>query len=207
MSDLNLIQRMARITAEMPTVAKNLKVDAGKSSYKAVSERDIIDAVKPLEAKWGVYSYPVSRETEDAQILTAEGQYGKSTKFYCRIKTVYRFVNVDDPKDFIDMEAFAVGIDTQDKGDGKAATYCDKYALMKAYKISTGEDPDADPSTEEKYTKTDLICAACGNPIRDGRKKNGNIWPAAQIAKVTKERFGRTLCEDCGKAAASADEN
>jgi len=29
-------------------------------------------------------------------------------------------------------------------------TYADKYALMKAYKIITGDDPDQDPSKENK---------------------------------------------------------
>ena len=57
MSALNIYQRMAAITAELQTVAKNLNVDTGKGKgYKAVSERDVIDAVKPLEAKHGVYS-------------------------------------------------------------------------------------------------------------------------------------------------------
>ena len=32
-------------------------------------------------------------------------------------------------------------------------TYADKYALMKAYKIETGDDPDKDPSGELKGTK------------------------------------------------------
>jgi ribosomal protein S27AE len=30
-------------------------------------------------------------------------------------------------------------------------TYGDKYALMKAYKISTGDDPDQNASVEEDY--------------------------------------------------------
>ena len=57
MSELNIYQRMAAITAELQTVAKNLNVETGKGKvYKAVSERDVIDAVKPLEAKHGVYA-------------------------------------------------------------------------------------------------------------------------------------------------------
>ena len=59
-----------------------------------------------------------------------------------RIKTVYRFVNIDNPEQYIETITFAEGIDTQDKGSGKAMTYADKYALMKSYKISTGEDVD-----------------------------------------------------------------
>ena len=45
---MNIYQKMANITAELQTVAKNLTVQQTKNStYKAVSERDILDAVKP----------------------------------------------------------------------------------------------------------------------------------------------------------------
>lgn len=149
---MNIYQKLAAITAEMAIVAKNLNVDTGKGkSYKAVSERDILDNVKPMEEKHGVYSYPVARETVESERLETETQYGTKTTFYTRIKTVYRFVNVDDPTDFIETVTFSVGLDSGDKGDGKAMTYGDKYALMKAYKISTGDDPDAQASVDMNY--------------------------------------------------------
>ena len=159
MNERNIYQRMAAITAELQTVAKNLTVPTGgKNSYKAVSERDILDAVKPLELKHGVYSYPVGREVIESNLLESEstynGQTKKTTTFMTRIATVYRFVNVDNPTDYIQTTTFAEGIDTQDKGSGKAMTYADKYALMKAYKISTGDDPDQTASEENNYTRT-----------------------------------------------------
>ena len=154
---MNIFQRMSAITAELQTVAKNLTVSTGKNnSYKAVSERDIIDAVKPVEVKHGVYSYPFDREVLESEILENEsvfdGKVTKMTTFYSRIKTTYRFVNMDDPEDYIDMVTFAEGIDSGDKGSGKAMTYGDKYALMKAYKISTGDDPDQNASEETHYS-------------------------------------------------------
>ena len=134
MSALNIHQRMAAITAELQTVAKNLNVETGKGKgYKAVSERDVIDAVKPLEAKHGVYSYPASRRVLESAALESESEWNgkvtKKTTFFERIETVYRFVNTDDPTDFIETTTFAEGIDSQDKGSGKAMTYADKYAL------------------------------------------------------------------------------
>lgn len=150
---MNIYQKLAAITADLQTVAKNLTVAAGKTSYKAVSERDIIDAVKPLEAKHGVYSYPVSRETLESERLESESYDGKTkTTFFTRIKTTYRFVNVEDQQDFIETVVFSVGLDSGDKGDGKAMTYGDKYALMKAYKISTGDDPDQSASVDTEYS-------------------------------------------------------
>lgn len=153
---MNIFEKMAKITAELATVQKNLTIQQAKnSSYKAVSERDIIDAVKPLEEKYGIYSYPCDREILESNLLESEntynGQTTKKTTFMTRIKTVYRFVNTEKPEEFIDTVTFAEGIDSQDKGSGKAMTYADKYALMKAYKISTGDDPDQTASEPTKY--------------------------------------------------------
>ena len=53
-----------------------------------------------------------------------------------------RFVNVDKPEEYIDITTYGDGVDSQDKAPGKAMTYGDKYALLKAYKIITGDDPD-----------------------------------------------------------------
>lgn len=151
---MNLYQKMAAITAEMKVVPKGLSVDAGKGkSYKAVAERDVIDAVKPLEAKYRVYSYPAARELVEASVLESETSYGKKTSFFTRVKTTYVFVNIDNPAESISTEVFSEGIDPQDKGSGKAATYADKYCLMKAYKISTGEDLDEEASAPEEYRR------------------------------------------------------
>lgn len=163
MEQKNIFQRVSAITAELRTVAKNLTVQTGKNnSYKAVSERDILDAVKPLEEKYGVYSYPVRRNVLESNLLESENSFTdakgnttvtKKTTFMTRIDTVYRFVNIDKPDEYIDTTTFAEGIDAQDKGSGKAMTYADKYALMKAYKISTGDDPDQTASEDTEYKK------------------------------------------------------
>ena len=63
--------------------------------------------------------------------------------------------------------------------------------------IYAGEDlPEAEGKTEEL-----LICADCGKPIRDGKKRGGATWYAKEIAAYTKAFAGRQLCEECGKAA------
>lgn len=207
---MNIFQRMSAITAELQTVAKNLTVETARGKgYKAVSERDIIDAVKPLEEKYGVYSYPCNRQVLESQTLESESTYNgnttKKTTFFTRIMTTYRFVNVDDPDDYVETVTFAEGIDTQDKGSGKAMTYGDKYALMKAYKISTGDDPDQTASTEERYKATAIGCTDCGTMLENVTKRDGSIWTPNDIADYSKRRFGRVLCPDCQRRAMKAD--
>lgn len=209
MSALNIYQRMAAITAELQTVAKNLNVETGKGKgYKAVSERDVIDAVKPLEAKHGVYSYPASRRVLESAALESENEYNgrvtKKTTFFERIETVYRFVNTDDPTDFIETTTFAEGIDSQDKGSGKAMTYADKYALMKAYKISTGDDPDQTASDDVNYTRKATPapkCSDCGGMLYPVKKRDGEMWNVPDMAEYSRRRFDRILCADCQKKA------
>lgn len=182
--DYNIFEKMDAITNEIGVVGKNTKVQVNKtSSYNAVSEKDIIDAVKPIEHKYRVYSYPVDRNIIDKDVLVKETEYQdtktgnlattKTNSLYMRLETIYRFVNLDNPQEFIDIKAYGDGIDTGDKAPGKAETYADKYALMKAYKISTGDDPDKDASPEKGYKKAtkekvktnyrDLLIQYCGD--------------------------------------------
>lgn len=147
--EMNIFQKLEAITNELGFVAKNLNVAVSKSnSYKATGEVDVLEAVKPLENKYGVFSYAESREIVESDTLVQNTQYGEKTNLYLRIKVVYKFVNVDNPSEFITTVSYADGIDSGDKACGKAMTYADKYALMKAYKISTGEDPDQTASGE-----------------------------------------------------------
>lgn len=162
-NEMNLYQKLLAITAGLNTVAKNLNVETGKGkSYKAVSERDVLDAVKPLEEKYHVYSYPYNRTIIDKDTLVTTTQYGERTQFFMRMETVYRFVNADKPEEFIDIQGFGDGIDSGDKAPGKAMTYSDKYALLKAYKISTGDDPDQEASKEYKVDSGKILADLLG---------------------------------------------
>lgn len=146
---LNVYQRLSAITSEMKTISKNSDVATSKDkSYKAVREIDILNAVKPLEEKYGIYSYPFDRqviESKQVQGFSVEKQNN-----FIRVEVTYRFVNVDVPSEFIEVKSYGDGIDSQDKAPGKALTYADKYALLKAYKIATGEDPDENSKSDEE---------------------------------------------------------
>ena len=133
--EMNIFEKLSNITNEISSVNKNLTVGQGKSAYKAVGEADILKAVKELEFKYRVYSYPASREVIESTMYTTTNEYGEKNNIFSRIKTTYRFVNIDKTDEYIETITFAEGIDTQDKGSGKAMTYADKYALMKSYKI------------------------------------------------------------------------
>ena len=135
---MNIYQKMSAITKEIERIPKNLTVGFGKYQYKAVAESDVLSAVKSAEEKHGVCSFPFSRKMVESRAIQ-RGDEGKESQFV-RFETTYRFVNIDDPSEVVDVVSYGDGIDSQDKAPGKAMTYADKYALMKAYKVETGDD-------------------------------------------------------------------
>lgn len=197
---MNIYQKMAAITAELKAVEKDLTVQTTKnSSYKAVSERAILDAIKPLEEKYRVYSYPVSRKVLESNLIQNETVYEDAkgnrtttpkTAYMTRIETVYRFVNIDNPSDYMETTTFAEGIDSQDKGSGKAMTYSDKYALMKSYKVSTGEDVDeGTPADELEKSKHSIfvIKERCQEEYTRAIKKKMSTKDIAQALEMTED--------------------
>lgn len=200
LKEMNLYQRMSAITTELNVVPKDLSVGYGKNTYKAVGERGVLDAVKPLEAKYGVYSYPLESEIVFTDTLTTtskdyQGNEKESTRFFIRLSVTYRFINVDNPEEHIDIKSYGDGIDSGDKAPGKAMTYAGKYALLKAYKISTGDDPDAEASPENGYRSAGnngkgYKCADCGRVFYEQR-----------LANDTQRDFGKCLCQDCANKA------
>ena len=197
---MNIYQKMAAVTADLAAVPKNLNVGVGKSSYKAVGEADVLAAVKPLEAKHGIYSYPFSREIVDASTVTTQGNYGERTNYRMRLKVVYRFVNIEEPTEFVEVTSFGDGIDPGDKAPGKAMTYADKYALLKAYKCVTGDDPDQYESPYIGSGKpAECKCEKCGRPIRGYTDRNGGYHSDSEVVAAARKKFGKALCLECYK--------
>lgn len=201
----NIFGKLLAITSEIGNVNKNLVVGEGKAQYKAVGEADVLKAVKELEEKYGIYSYPYSRRIVDSSILQTEkefkGEIKRGNQIFLRLETVYRFVNVDNPEEHIDVTTYGDGVDTQDKAPGKAMTYSDKYALLKAYKMITGDDPDQNASPENMEIKgqavtnkvTDAEAKSIyslmmrkGLNVVDNLKKNYGI---SNTADLTKEQY------------------
>ena len=162
---------MLDITSELSAVAKNLEVGFGKNKYKAVGEADVLAAVKPLEAKHGIYSYPSKRSIAESMLMTKTDDYGKEKQSqFVRVETEYTFVNVENPEEMITVTTYGDGVDSQDKAPGKAMTYADKYALLKAYKIITGDDPDQNASEEGQFEKKPQKATKKSEPKADGVK-------------------------------------
>lgn len=152
---LNIYQKIQLVSNEVRNIEKDIQVGSGNYGYKAVSDLAVTLAIKDAETKHGIISIPIKQELVNSEVITTIKKNGDEGRtFVDTIKMTIVIVNLDDPKEEIFVESFGKGVDSGDKGFGKASTYARKYALLNAYKIATGEDPDANKSEEIKSPST-----------------------------------------------------
>ena len=152
---MNLYEKIQAVSNEVRNITKDMTVGQGSYSYKAVSDIDVTLAVKDAETRFKLVSIPVKQEIVNTEIVRIQKKNNEEGLTYVdNIKMTVRIIDLEDPTQFIEVESFGKGIDSGDKGFGKASTYARKYALLNAYKIATGEDPDAEKSKEQTTAKT-----------------------------------------------------
>lgn len=153
---LSLWEKIQLVSNDIKNIEKNMQVGDAKYGYKAVSDIDVVLAVKDAETKHRIISIPVRQDLVKSEVIRTVKDNGKEGITYVDIiKMTLRIINLDNTAECVEIESFGRGLDSGDKGFGKAATYARKYALLNAYKIATGEDPDKNKSQEEVTNKKD----------------------------------------------------
>jgi hypothetical protein len=136
----NVHQRMMEAMHKVSYLQKETKKGV---PYSLVSHDEVTKAVRDVLIDVGVHYFPCKLE---------HIQNGNRTE----AKITVKFVNVDDPTDYFEVPSLGYGVDQQDKGPGKAISYAVKYALLKAFALVTGDDPDYDTGEEYDYNSTSL---------------------------------------------------
>lgn len=154
MENLNIFQRISKVMEEVEYLQKDDKVVTNSKSgtgYKAISEEKVTSEVRKSLIKNGIVIIPVE-QNHKREDETLTDQYGsEKVNRLTTVDTVYRIQNIDDKDDYIEAVSSGTGVDTQDKGIGKAMTYSYKYLLLRMFAIPTGEDTDKISS--EMYTE------------------------------------------------------
>ena len=154
----NLYQKIQLVSNEVKNIEKNMVVGKGNYAYKAVQDIDVTLEVKEAETKYGLVSIPIKQELVKSEVIriVKEGG-GESINYVDIVKMTLRIVNLDNTSEYVDIESFGRCLDPGDKGFGKASTYARKYALLNAYKIATGEDPDESKSKDQTPVTVDEV--------------------------------------------------
>ena len=183
-----------KILAVMSTVSylnKDGFVETGKGKgYKALTDEKVLAAVRPALVSAGLVILPVKMEQQrtDEQVKAYDGS--TKTNRVTDVSVTYRIINVSNPDDFVEVVSSGTGVDTQDKGIGKAMTYAKKYAILNSFLIPSGEDTDQISS--DKYTEQLMGAAPAPEPAptpapAQGSSRDINIKTIIILA----EKYGK----------------
>ncbi|MDR2042478.1 MAG: ERF family protein [Tannerella sp.] len=154
---MNLYEKIQAVATEIMSIEKDMQVGTEKYGYKAVSDFTVTKSVKEAEAKYRLLSVPVRQELLHSEVIRVADKDKDKLIYSFIVRMTTKFIDVEKPEDFIEVETLGHGLDSGDKGFGKASTYARKYSLLNAYKIATGEDPDAKASAPQAETHKDSI--------------------------------------------------
>lgn len=149
----SLYAKILAVMKDVEYLKKDDEVKAGYSSYKAITEEKVTSAVGDSMRRHGLVIFPINIEErrEDMEVERTSGKTALDRLTTVRI--TYKIADVETGEAETLMSV-GTGIDTQDKGVGKAMTYAYKYALLRTFAIPTGEDPDKVASDDVKPIKS-----------------------------------------------------
>lgn len=186
---MNIYEKINAVMKEIEYLTKDGQVSSGNTRYKAISEEKVTTAVRNELVKQGIVIIPVQQESEIKELIRTD----KSVNMLTTVHVKYRIQNMEDKNDYIEVESNGTGVDTQDKGVGKAMTYAYKYMLLRTFAIPTGEDPDKISSAEtDSKIETELNNSIISLTKAEALEKsitNNNISNETVIAILNKYKY------------------
>ncbi len=149
---LTLQQKFVKLREAIPAIAQKAHSDGVK--YKFAKIFDVYELLTPAMNQFGV-NFDIMAEYATRHDANGDDLYyhsyeqvtrnGKRTVWVYEADLVVRWINADDPKDFLEVTLHAIGTNDSgpDKAKGSALTYCLKYYFFEKFGIDQGEDdPD-----------------------------------------------------------------
>ena len=134
---LNIYQKLIEVRKSVPGLSKDKENKFFKFAY--VSSSQTLAAVRSEMDKQQLLLIPAIIKHDTRDHKTAKGGH----QFLTELTLEYKWVDAENPSDFILCPWAGIGLDEGEKGIGKACTYSEKYFLLKFFNVPTDkDDPD-----------------------------------------------------------------
>ena len=146
----NLAKAIIQVMKAIRGIEKSMTVGSGSSAYQGVSDKDVKLKISDAMEANGLCILPtsvegrseVSRWDETTQYGNAAPQIKSKQSIFTEVTTKYLLLH--ESGESIELGGYGHGVDSQDKGAGKATTYALKNCLLYTFMVATGTIDDAD---------------------------------------------------------------
>lgn len=155
---MNLYEKLLEMQKRVDNVIKDAKNLSDK--YDFASDENVLERFRPMMDELGLLLIPNIAKTELHEGTTKSG----TSRFMTEIWFNMVWYDVENEDDLV-VPWYAQGVDLAgEKGVGKAATYAEKYFLLKFFHVPTKkDDPDSDGRTGNGEKKQKGTAAAKEN--------------------------------------------
>lgn len=190
METKNIAKKLVKVMSECSHVIKNGQNDY--HNYKYVTAEDVLQKVNASLTKHNIASIASPNLDSMVEVLNRNEK-----KEHLATVSIQVHLIDGDSGESVDLFGIGSGQDAGDKAVMKAQTAAIKYAFMLSLCIATGDDPEADSTTDENMesvTKPEVKpvvnkvgCESCGAKITD------------KVKAFSLQRYGKALCMECQK--------
>lgn len=147
----NLAKAVIKVMQEVEGIDKSMTVGSGQSAYKGVPDKEVKKIIGKAMAKNGLCILPIG-VTASTKIERWEETYNGNTKQKQSVfaEATTKYLLLHESGESVELSGYGHGVDSQDKGAGKATTYALKYTLLYTFLVPTGTIDDADNHHSEE---------------------------------------------------------
>lgn len=179
---MNIYQKLIEVRKGVVSLSK----DSEGYKFKYTSSSQVLKSLRSAMDEQGLLLIP--RVTE--HVMHPKG--GDRSEHLTELAMEFTWINAENPEEKVVCPWYGQGLDTGERGVGKALTYSEKYFLLKFFNIATDEDdPDAfqdKPEWAENDDSDDDDKKGLGDVvITFGKYANKTI---AEIEKIDRSYLG-----------------
>ncbi len=177
---LGLYERLFAVLGETGFIEKDktheIKKDGKKvGSFGYISHDSVSAQIRASFVRHGVLFFPTITKRQDN---------GNRVELDVRVT----FVNVDKPDEREAIDVIGYGVDSSDKGPGKAFSYAVKYALLKTFMLNSADDIEDHGEKHDPTSKRESQVEKSEAAARDALKVAAtNLKTAIDGAKTVEE--------------------
>lgn len=151
MENKSIIKAIIAVMRSVQNIDKSLTVGTGRSSYQGVPDKEVKLAFNKAMTENGLCIVPteiIPKTRVDRWEQT--DQYGTKQKQSVFTEVTTKYLLLHESGESLELAGYGHGVDSQDKGAGKATTYALKYTLLYSFMTATGKIDDADTTHSEE---------------------------------------------------------
>ena len=148
----NLSKAIIKVMSEVKGMEKNSNVGSGRNSYNGTKDSDVKEIFNEALERNGLCILPTGIDEttelsrwEVEEIWNGKTQIKQKQSVFTKVTTKYLLLH--ESGESVELAGYGHGVDSQDKGAGKATTYALKNCLLYTFLTPVGKIDDTENNT------------------------------------------------------------